>query len=570
MLSKMQNYFLFLQSLTTISSMTGYTPWRLWLAISLRYLERVLLLSPILMAIFLTFKSPNTLHYLWLVPILLISLFVLGHQSQVIGFKVCYRWIADYRQYLLDYLRGISIVDLRRHKAASITQPLTADINLLENSLSHHLIELISCWLLLFSLLVCIAVLAPLIALLLLASIVLITLILKFWLISFRRVTAEKKKVFTDSATDLEDLLEGVSTLRTFNRLQWRVAHVKKGFLKLFKQSMAVELAGAIPTLASRFFNELLLIGALLIALSISEPELLILLVIFIYLVSDATQELCLQITMLSYGMQSVQRLQALQNLTPMSEPLKPIMPTAFGFSLEKVYYAYKKDQPSQLKNINCLIPEGKVTAIIGRSGAGKTTLLNLLARLDCPDSGKVMLGNTDLELIGSELLYGCISLVSQDTQLIQGSIRDNIMLSVTSVDPDWLNTVIQSSGCSFIQQRFNQGLDTIISEHGSSLSGGERQAIALARAILKNSSVILLDEATANMDPQLQKHVVEGIRQLCKGKTVVTVAHRLNTIIDADQVIVLKDGRVAAKGSNMELFATSQDYQELINVSPR
>ena len=225
--------------------------------------------------------------------------------------------------------------------------------------------------------------------------------------------------------------------------------------------------------------------------------------------------------------------------------------------------FAY--DDNAVLRNISLEIPAQKVTAIVGPSGSGKTTMLRLIARFWDVDGGEICLGGVPVRELSSEALFGALSMVFQDVYLFQGTVRENIAFGSPDASDADVERAARAAHCHDFIDRLPQGYDTPVGEGGATLSGGERQRIAIARALLKDAPVVLLDEATASVDPENECQIQEAIDALVGSKTVVLVAHRLTTITQAEQIAVLDGlGNIAAIGSHEELLKSCFLYQRL------
>jgi ABC-type multidrug transport system fused ATPase/permease subunit len=214
--------------------------------------------------------------------------------------------------------------------------------------------------------------------------------------------------------------------------------------------------------------------------------------------------------------------------------------------------------------NFSLTIPERSRTAIVGRSGCGKTTLFNLILRFFDPDSGEIMIDGKNIRSMDQKFLRFQIGLVMQETLLLNGTIRDNMQfVSGNANDAQ----IIQALKDAQIWDYFNHhgnGLDSIIGERGVRLSGGQRQRISIARILLKNPSIVLLDEVTASMDADTEKNIMESIEKLLHGRTSIIISHRLATIQSCDEIIVIDKGIVLDKGTHLDLYNRCELYHSL------
>lgn len=218
------------------------------------------------------------------------------------------------------------------------------------------------------------------------------------------------------------------------------------------------------------------------------------------------------------------------------------------------------------LKNLNAVIPHGKVTAIVGESGSGKTTLFKLLLRFYEPDSGQINFGGTSLSDISLDEWRKITGTVLQEGFVFSESIRRNITLKQDNIDENLLNYAVKVANLQKLIQQLPQGLDTIVGNDGIGLSTGQKQRILIARAMYKNPSVFLLDEATSALDAQNEKEIMENLFDFFKGKTVIIIAHRLSTVKNADQILVLNEGAFIEKGTHDELLEKRNFYFKLVS----
>lgn len=234
---------------------------------------------------------------------------------------------------------------------------------------------------------------------------------------------------------------------------------------------------------------------------------------------------------------------------------------------LTDVNFSYVKDK-KVLDNVSLFIEENQVSAFAGESGSGKSTITKLIAGFWNPESGEVKIGGRNIKEFPLEQLADIISYVSQDNYLFDLSIRENIRIGKPSASDVEVEEIAKQSGCHDFICNLPAGYDTIAGEGGGHLSGGERQRIAIARAMLKNAPIVILDEATSYMDTENESIVQEAISSLVKGKTLILIAHRLRTIVNADKIFVVDKGRIENSGSHKELLEKSKAYQSLWNAA--
>ena len=229
--------------------------------------------------------------------------------------------------------------------------------------------------------------------------------------------------------------------------------------------------------------------------------------------------------------------------------------------------YGEGKERRQVLHNVNLKIPEHTVTAIVGPSGSGKSTICNLIARFYDADSGSVRVGGHDVKEFTCDSLLSNISMVFQNVYLFHDTVRNNICFGKPDATEEEMVKAAKKACCHDFIMALPEGYDTVIGEGGGSLSGGEKQRISIARAILKDAPIIILDEATASVDPENEHLIQAAISELTKGKTIVTIAHRLATIEQADQILVVDDGQIVQRGTHTELVAVPGKYKDFVDI---
>ena len=261
----------------------------------------------------------------------------------------------------------------------------------------------------------------------------------------------------------------------------------------------------------------------------------------------------------------ALQRIDSVLNLQPLIEAARPQAPQGSSVELEHVRFSYdgKKDA---LKDISLSIPAGQTIAFVGPSGGGKTTLANIISRFFDPQSGVVKIGGGDVRDIPKEALMNTVSFVFQNSRLIKASILENVRMGKPYATRQEVMRALEKAQCTDIIEKLPNGIDTVIGTKGVYLSGGEQQRIAIARVMLKDSPIIILDEATAFADPDNEAKVQAAFSRLSRGKTVIMIAHRLSTVVHADQIYVVKDGEIAESGTFDELIRQNAIFSGMWN----
>lgn len=261
----------------------------------------------------------------------------------------------------------------------------------------------------------------------------------------------------------------------------------------------------------------------------------------------------------LNYKLESLEKL---MDTPPLKQKDAPFSGKGHGIRFENVRFAYKEDEV--LHGVSLNIPEGGLTALVGESGCGKSTLAKLLVHFYDVTDGSISLGGQDIRDMSIEALNQEVSYVAQEQFLFNMSLMENIRLGKLNATDEEVASAAEKAQCGEFLKRLPKGIHTMAADGGKMLSGGERQRISLARAILKNAPVVVLDEATAFMDPENEEKMNEAIAEVIRGKTVIVIAHRLYSIINADRICVLEGGRIADIGTHAQLLQSCPAYQTL------
>ena len=260
----------------------------------------------------------------------------------------------------------------------------------------------------------------------------------------------------------------------------------------------------------------------------------------------------------------AVQRMDSILGIEPLPEAEHGAEPRGALVELRDVTYRYAPDAPAAVSHLSLRADQNEIVAVVGPSGSGKTTAAGLISRFFDPQEGEVLIGGVNVRQISKDTLMRHIAYVFQDNRLLKRSIADNLRIAKPDATEAEMLDALQKAQCADIIARLPQGIHTVLGTRGTYLSGGEQQRIAIARAMLKDAPVVILDEASAFADPECEAQVQAAFREMAKGRTVIMIAHRLSTVRNADRIYVLKDGRVEEQGQHQELLEKRGLYAQM------
>lgn len=489
---------------------------------------------------------------------------MVGQRNSFLG---SYFIMGGYREKLLDRVQQLPLGTLYKYRTGQLTDMVTEDVHRIENIFTHLAIEVLTSFIVPVMLVLGLMGFNWELAVSLLVGLPFALLVLHVCRKLFARVSQTKQDSFRDASGLIVEFVTGIRPLRLFHRTDRWLTRLYRHFDLIIKATIGVETWGAGPVVLYRLLLELglvvfLVVAARTVELGSVDPLNLILFMLLAYRVLSPLYDMGQHLTVLRFAVQSELKLQRLYGEPLLPEPEIPVSPEDYGISFNLVRFAYE-DSPV-LNSLSFEVPQNTITAIVGPSGAGKSTVMNLLARFYDPSQGSVCIGGVDIRIMGTDLLYQNISMVFQQVQLFDGTVMDNVRVGRPTATDDEVIDACSAAYCDDFIRQLPDGYHTIIGEGGACLSGGERQRVSIARALLKNAPIIMLDEATASVDSVTQYHLQQALSQLVKDKTVIMIAHRLSTVRDADQILVLDKGRIAQKGKHECLLRQGGLYQEL------
>ena len=509
--------------------------------------------------------------YIFLLMILVIGgRFLFSYLRAVTQESVGCEATAEQRIRLGNIFKRVSLGFFNSNNMGEISSAVTTDLSFIEMFSMNMINTVVNGYITVLVMILFLLFYCPLAGIISLSGIVLSALFLYIAAKISDKNASIHQKAQDSIVENTIEFLRGMQTIKAFKQEGVSVQGIRKAYKNHKDVNIKIELENCPYNCLHQFVLKATSVGIIAVSAYLTytrkmDLNIMLMMDMFSFVMFSQIEPLSNAIHVIEVVNKTLDKLEKIENADIIDKDGQNIELKRYDIKFSDVCFSYDKKQI--LNNISFYIPEGSTTAIVGPSGSGKTTICNLIARFYDVNSGVITVGDKNIKDITCDSLLKNISMVFQKVYLFNDTIKNNILFgNPNASDNEVIDAAIKAHCHEFISKLPN-GYDTIIGDGGATLSGGEKQRISIARAILKDSPIIILDEATASVDPENEHLIQNAISSLTKGKTVIVIAHRLATIQDADQILVIDNGDVVQKGNHLELINQDGIYKNFISI---
>ena len=517
-----------------------------------------------------TFDNDKIIYIFILMILVIGGRFLFSYLRAVTQESVGCEATAEQRIRLGNIFKRVSLGFFNSNNMGEISSAVTTDLSFIEMLSMNMINTVVNGYITVFVMILFLLFYCPLAGIISLSGIVLSALFLYIAAKISDKNASIHQKAQDSIVENTIEFLRGMQTIKAFKQEGVSVQGIRKAYKNHKDVNIKIELENCPYNCLHQFVLKAASVGIIAVSAYLTytrkmDLNIMLMMDMFSFVMFSQIEPLSNAIHVIEVVNKTLDKLEKIENADIIDKDGQNIELKRYDIKFSDVCFSYDKKQI--LNNISFYIPEGSTTAIVGPSGSGKTTICNLIARFYDVNSGVITVGDKNIKDITCDSLLKNISMVFQKVYLFNDTIKNNILFgNPNASDNEVINAAIKAHCHEFISKLPN-GYDTIIGDGGATLSGGEKQRISIARAILKGSPIIILDEATASVDPENEHLIQNAISSLTKGKTVIVIAHRLATIQDADQILVIDNGDVVQKGNHLELINQDGIYKNFINI---
>lgn len=549
----------------------------LGVAVSGTYVAQAVLLGKIVGQLYSKEELSVVIQSILYVSAIIASRLILIYYNSVYGKKIIGKVKNILRRRIYDKLLKLGPAFLDDERTGKLGSTMVSGVDYLEGYLTLYIPQILVCVIACGAMLIYVFSLHYVLGIISTAALIAVLISP----VAFGKILSESSNAhwtaYRNLTAEILDGIQGITTAKTYNAQERLGKLLKEKMRTLFSETMRnlkVNLAEiGISNFASGIGTSFTLaVAALLTSVHIIPASSLLILLFMTNEVFRPANELAAYFHQGFMGITSIGGIFALldEEEKIKDEGTKTIdIKSADGFEIKykNIEFAYNRKKNTVFKNLNFTVAKNEKLAVAGESGSGKTTIVNLLLRFYEPTSGSIYINGTDIKDLTLKSLRSLITVVSQETYLFNGTIKENLLHANEDADEEKLIDACKAANIHSFIQSLPEGYNTKVGERGLNFSGGQRQRIAIARAVLKNSPIVVLDEATSSVDTENENEIKQSLNHLLRNRTSITIAHRLNTIENSDRILVLLRGEIVEEGSHKELILKDGYYKKLVEA---